>query len=315
MAGLYPEIEPYDHGMLDVGDGHSLYWETCGNPEGKPAVVIHGGPGSGCSEGLRRYFDPARYRAVLFDQRGCGRSLPLASDPDVDLSANTTEHLLGDLERLRVHLGIDQWLLFGGSWGSVLGLTYAIRHPERVSEIVMMGLGTDRHCEIEMMIRGLGGVFPEAFARFRDGVGESERDGDLCVAYYRLLMDPDPAVHDRAAEGWLAWEDAMASGRPRSPKFDDPAYKLAFTRLVTHYWSNRCWLEDGAILRDAGKLAGIPAVYAQGTLDLSNLSGVPWLLHSAHPGSELIMIDEVGHSTSDLAMQEALVGATDRFAG
>jgi len=213
MAGLYPEIEPYDHGMLDVGDGHSLYWETCGNPEGKPAVVIHGGPGSGCSEGLRRYFDPARYRAVLFDQRGCGRSLPLASDPDVDLSANTTEHLLGDLERLRVHLGIDQWLLFGGSWGSVLGLTNAIRHPERVSEIVMMGLGTDRHCEIEMMIRGLGGVFPEAFARFRDGVGESERDGDLCVAYYRLLMDPDPAVHDRAAEGWLAWEDAMASGQ------------------------------------------------------------------------------------------------------
>jgi proline iminopeptidase len=314
MAGLYPEIEPYDHGMLDVGDGHSLYWETCGNPDGKPAVVVHGGPGQGCSENSRRYFDPARYRIVLFDQRGCGRSTPLAGEPDADLSANTTEHLLGDLERLRTHLGIDRWLLFGGSWGSVLGITYALRHPERVSEVVMMGLATDRHAEVEMLIRGLGAVFPDGFAKFREGVPESERDGDLSAAYHRLLMDPDPAVHRKAADDWCAWEDAMLPGVPPHQVFEDPKYRLTFARLVTHYFSNRAFLEDGVILRDAGKLSGIPAVLAQGVLDTANLLGTPWLLHQAWPGSELVLIGDVGHSSSAPPMRDVLVGATDRFA-
>jgi proline iminopeptidase len=314
VPGLYPEIEPYDHGNLDVGDGHSVYWEVCGNPAGKPALVVHGGPGSGCSTGLRRYFDPDRYRVVLFDQRGCGRSTPHAGEPVTDLSANTAGHLLADMELLRTTLGIERWLLFGGSWGSVLSLTYAVRHPERVTELVLMGLATDRHLEIGLLTRGLGGMFPAAFARFRDLVPESERDGDLAAAYHRLLMDPDPAVHHRAARAWCDWEEAMLPGVPPSPRFDDPAYRLAFARLVTHYFSNGCFLEDGAVLRDAAKLAGIPAVLAQGQLDLSSLTGTPWLLERAYPDAELVLVGGTGHTTSTEAMQNVLVGATDRFA-
>jgi proline iminopeptidase len=314
VPGLYPEIEPYDHGKLDAGDGHSVYWEVCGNPAGKPALVVHGGPGSGCSPGLRRYFDPDRYRVVLFDQRGCGRSTPHAGEPVADLSANTAGHLLADMELVRTTLGIERWLLFGGSWGSVLSLTYAERHPERVTELVLMGLATDRHLEIGLLTRGLGGMFPAEFARFRDLVPESERDGDLAAAYHRLLMDPDPAVHGRAARAWLDWEEAMLPGVPPSPRFDDPADRLAFARIVTHYFSNGCFLEDGAVLRDAAKLAGIPAVLAQGQLDLGSLTGTPWLLERAYPDAELVLVGGTGHTTSTEAMQDVLVGATDRFA-
>ncbi|KDN19503.1 prolyl aminopeptidase [Amycolatopsis rifamycinica] len=311
---VYPEIEPYEHGMLDVGDGHEIYWETCGNPAGKPALVVHGGPGSGCSANLRRFFDPARYRIVLADQRGCGRSTPHAGAPVADLSANTTDHLIADFELLRTRLGIGKWLLFGGSWGSVLSLTYALRHPGRVGEIVLMGLATDRFIEVEMLIRGLGAYFPEDFARFREGVPESERDGDLSAAYHRLLMDPDPAVHHRAAKDWCAWEDAMLPGVPPHDVFEDPAYRLCFARLVTHYFSNRAFLPDGEILRRAGELAGIPAVLVQGVLDTNNLVGTPWLLHHAWPGSELVLLDDVGHTVSAASMQDVLIGATDRFA-
>ncbi|MFF4592053.1 prolyl aminopeptidase [Amycolatopsis sp. NPDC001319] len=314
MAGLYPEIEPYEHGLLDVGDGHEIYWETCGNPAGKPALVVHGGPGSGCSANLRRYFDPERYRVVLVDQRGCGRSIPHAGAPVADLSANTTAHLIADFELLRTRLGIEKWLLFGGSWGSVLGLTYALRHTERISEIVLMGLATDRHLEIEMLIRGLGAYFPEAFAQFREGVSENERDGDLSAAYHRLVMDPDPVVHHKAAADWCAWEDAMLPGVRPHDVYEDPTYRLCSARLVTHYFSNRAFLEDGVILREAAKLAGIPAVLAQGVLDTSNIVGTPWLLHHAWPGSELVMLDDVGHTISAASMQDVLVGATDRFA-
>ncbi|GAB3167981.1 prolyl aminopeptidase [Amycolatopsis stemonae] len=314
MAGLYPAIEPYEHGLLDVGDGHEIYWETCGNPDGKPALVVHGGPGSGCSTNLRRYFDPDRYRVVLVDQRGCGRSTPHAGAPVADLSANTTDHLVADFELLRTRLGIEKWLLFGGSWGSVLGLTYALRHTERVSEMVLMGLATDRVIEIEMLIRGLGAYFPEAFERFRQGVPENERDGDLSAAYHRLLMDPDPVVHRKAADDWCAWEDAMLPGVPPHKTFEDPAYRLCFARLVTHYFSNRAFLPDGEILRNLGKLAGVPAVLAQGILDTSNIVGTPWLMHHAWPGSELVLLENIGHSTQDAPMQDVLVGATDRFA-
>lgn len=314
MAGLYPETEPYEHGLLDVGDGHEIYWETCGNPDGKPALVVHGGPGSGCSTNLRRYFDPAKYRVVLVDQRGCGRSTPHAGAPVADLSANTTDHLVADFELLRTRLGIEKWLLFGGSWGCVLGLTYTLRHPGRVSELVLMGLATDRFLEVEMLIRGLGAYFPEGFARFREGVPEAERDGDLSAAYHRLLMDPDPAVHHQAAADWCAWEDAMLPGVPPHDVFDDPAYRLCFARLVTHYFSNRAFLPDGEILRRIGELAGIPGVLAQGVLDTSNIVGTPWLLHHGWPGSELVLLGDVGHSTQNAPMQDVLVGATDRFA-
>ncbi|MFE0020758.1 prolyl aminopeptidase [Amycolatopsis sp. NPDC059021] len=315
MAGLYPGIEPYEHGMLDVGDGHSLHWEVCGNPAGKPAVVLHGGPGTGCFPGLRRYFDPARYRVVLFDQRGCGRSTPHASAPDADLSTNTTGHLLRDMELLRTHLGIERWLVFGGSWGCNLGLVYAERHPDRVSELVLMGLATGRQCEVDLLTRGLGAMFPAAFAEFCAGVPEDERDGDLSAAYHRLLMDPDPAVHHEAARRWCAWEDAILPDLPPDDRFSDPVYRLAFARLVTHYFSNGSWIEDGVVLREAGKLAAIPGVLVAGVLDLGNLAGTPWELNRAWPGSELVMVGGSGHTVSTEGMREALVGATDRFAG
>ncbi|GAB3743130.1 prolyl aminopeptidase [Amycolatopsis oliviviridis] len=314
MTRLYPEIEPYDHGMLDVGDGHLVYWEVCGNPDGKPAVTLHGGPGTGCSTGLRRYFDPAKYRVVLFDQRGCGRSTPHAGEPEADLSANTTDHLIADMERLREHLGIEKWLLFGGSWGSVLALVYAERHPDRVSEMVLMGLATGRRSETDLLTRGLGGVFPEAWAKFRDGVPEEDRDGDLAAAYLKLLMDPDPAVHEKAAANWCAWEDAIIPTSPPYKSFETAKFRLAFARLVTHYWSQGSFLDEGVVLREAKTLAHIPAVLAEGCLDLGNLIGTPWELAHAWPGSELVVIDEVGHSTQDEPMREVLIGATDRFA-
>lgn len=312
MAGRYPEIEPFEHGMLDVGDGNLVYWEVCGDPVGKPALVLHGGPGSGCGPGMRRYFDPARYRIVLFDQRGCGRSTPHASDPATDLATNTTEHLLADIERLRDHLGIDRWLLFGGSWGAVLALVYAQRHPERVSEVVLTAIATGRRAETDLLTRGLGAVFPEAWARFRDGVPAAERDGDLAAAYARLLADPDATVREKAAAYWCDWEDAMMPSSP-SLRDEDPAYRMAFARLVTHYFGNGSWLEDGEVIRRAGTLAGIPGVMVQGSLDLGNLVGTPWLLERAWPGSELVTIDTGGHGSGP-GMADAIVAATDRFA-
>jgi proline iminopeptidase len=313
VAGLYPEIEPNDQGLLDVGDGNLVYWEVCGNPAGKPAVVLHGGPGSGCTTGVRRYFDPAAYRIVIFDQRGCGRSRPHASDPSVDLSRNTTWHLVADMERLRRHLDIERWLLFGGSWGSVLGLAYAERHPEQVSEMVLTGVATGRRAETELLTRGLGGLFPEAWARFLDIVPPAERDGDLAVAYQRLLNDPDAAVRAKAARAWCDWETAILPTSPPHPRYERPEFRLAFARIVTHYWSHGSWLEDAVLLRDAGKLADIPGVIVQGVLDLGNLLGTVWELARVWSGVELVLVDDAGHDASDSGVTEALVAATDGF--
>ena len=312
MDDRYPPIEPYATGRLAVGDGHVIAWETSGAPDGRPAVVLHGGPGSGAGPGWRRYFDPAAYRIVIFDQRGCGGSTPLASDPDADLTTNTTDHLVADMESLRAHLEIDRWLLFGASWGSVLGLTYAERHPERVTGIVLFAIATGRRVETDLLIRGVRVLFPEAWARFRDHLPPEDREGDLAAAYGRLLASCDPAVHQAAADAWCAWEDAQApSVAPRFAE-DPPDYRLGFARLVTHDWSNGSWLEEGAVLRDAGRLAAIPTALVQGALDLGNLLGTPWLLQAAIPGSELVLVDEAGHDSSD-PMAAALVAATDRF--
>ncbi len=314
---LYPQIEPYEQGMLDVGDGHLVYWEVCGSPDGKPAVILHGGPGSGCTPGMRRYFDPGAYRIVLFDQRGCGRSMPHASDPTVDLTTNTTPHLLADIELLRRQLGIERWLVFGWSWGSTLGLAYAERHPNRVSEIVLAGITAGRRREIEWITRGVGRLFPEQWARFRDGVPEADREGDLVGAYSRLLHEPDPAVRAKAASDWCDWEDAHVRVRPdhrHDPRYDDPMFRMAFARLVTHYWRHDAWLEDGVLLREAGRLASTPGVLVHGRLDLSSPLETAWELARAWPRSELIVVDEAGHSSGDPGMTEALVAATDRFA-
>ncbi len=313
----YPPIEPYETGMLDVGDGNLVYWEVCGSPDGKPAVVLHGGPGSGCSPGLRRYFDPAAYRVVLFDQRGCGRSTPPAGDPRVDLASNTTGHLVEDVERLREHLRIGRWLVFGGSWGSTLGLVYAERFTDRVSEMVLASVVTTSRREVQWVTRDVGRYFPEQWARFRDGVPEADRDGDLVAAYHRLLRDPSPAVRERAALDWCRWEDAhvaVRAGHRPDPRYDDPGFRMAFARLVTHYWHQAAWLEDGALLRDAGRLAGIPGVLVHGRLDLSGPLDVAWHLARAWPGSELVVIEEAGHGVGDPGTSGALVAATDRFA-
>ncbi len=310
----YPAIEPFEHGILEVGDGNRIYWETCGNPDGKPALVLHGGPGSGCRPGMRRYFDPAAYRIVLFDQRNCGRSTPHASDPEVSLAANTTSHLIADIERLREHLRIPRWLIFGWSWGSALALAYAERHTDRVSEAVLTGLGTGRRAEVELFTRGLGELFPDAWRRFRDGAPAGRRDGSLAAAYRDLLSDPSQAVREKAAQDWCHWEEAMLPMYGHNPRYDDPRFRLAFTRIVTHFWGNDHFLRpDGVLLAEAGRLGAVPARLIQGTLDLTNLVGTPWLLAAAWPGSELVLIDDAAHGGNDRLLA-AIAAATDAFA-
>jgi proline iminopeptidase len=314
----FPPLEPYNHGLLDVGDGNRVYWETCGNPSGKPALVVHGGPGSGCGASSRRYFDPKRYRVVLFDQRGCGRSLPHASNPAVDMSVNTTHHLIADMERLREALGVERWLLYGGSWGSTLILAYAERYPERVSEIVILGVTTTRRSEIDWLYRGVGRFFPIEWDRFRRGVPEADRDRDLVAAYARLLESPDTDVRGRATWDWLAWEDAVISlepnGSPGAYSDRPPDAALAFVRICSHYFSHGAWLEEGELLAHAGELAGIPGVLLHGRHDLGSPVGTAWELAQSWPGSELVIVDDSGHTGSD-AMRELALQATARFSG
>ncbi|SED23821.1 proline iminopeptidase [Streptomyces sp. 3213] len=317
--GLYPEIEPYDHGMLDVGDGNLVYWETCGNPHGKPAVVLHGGPGSGCSPYSRRFFDPAAYRIVLLDQRGCGRSTPHASHYDTDMSVNTTTHQIADLELLRRHLGIERWLVRGASWGSVLGLRYAQTHPEAVSELVLTCVASGSNAEVALLTRGLGKFFPEAFERFVGELPVGERDGNLAAAYNRLIESPDRAVRERAARAWTDWETAIIPAPPRSEeRYDDPEFRMCFARTVTHYFGNDHFLgegnDEGVVLRDAHLLKGIPGTLVQGSLDFGNLLGIVWRLQQAWPESELVIVDEAGHDLSVPGVVEALVAATDKYA-
>ena len=317
MLDLYPPIEPYDAGMLDVGDGNRVFWETSGDPEAKPAVLLHGGPGQGSAPGMRRGFDPHRYRIVLFDQRGCGRSTPHASDPATDMRVNTTEHLLADMERLREHLGIERWLLSGGSWGCTLALAYAERHPHRVSEIVLSAITTGRRSEADWLYRGASRFFPEEFARFVAGAGATAPDDDLIARYARLIEDPAPSVRDRAALDWCAWEDAVLSLEPHGkphPYSDQPTDAMvAMVRICTHYLLHGAWLPEGALIRDAGRLAGIPGVLIHGRLDLSCPLDTAWDLAQAWPGASLVALRSSGHQGSD-EKRHALRSALDAFA-
>ncbi|WP_068030666.1 prolyl aminopeptidase [Nocardia mexicana] len=312
----FPEIEPYANGLLDVGEGNRIYWETSGNPDGKPALVVHGGPGSGGSRGSRRTFDPDVYRIVLFDQRGCGRSVPHASDPAVGLAANTTDHLIADMERLREHLGIDRWLLYGGSWGSTLILAYAQRYPQRVAEIVLVGVTMTRWEEVDWLYHGLARLLPEAWDAFRDGVPPAERDGNLVDAYARLVNDPDTDVRMRAARDWCAWEDAVIAhenlGSPGQYSAKPDADMLAMVRICTHYFANAAWLADDQLLRDADRLAGIPGVLIHGRLDLSGPLGTAWELAKVWPDARLWIIDDSGHTGSP-AMEQAVLRAVRDF--
>lgn len=315
---LYPPIEPYEHGMLPVGDGHDIYWEVCGNPAGKPVVFLHGGPGGGCSPDHRRYFDPQRYRIVLFDQRACGRSTPHAAVADANLSTNTTWHLVADIERLREHLGIDRWQVFGGSWGSTLALAYAQTHTERVTELVLRGIFTLRQSELFWFYQeGASHLYPDAWEQYLAVIDEAERD-DLVAAYHRRLFDKDPAVHVPAGVAWTVWENStvrlIADERAIEAARDDEIAAVAFARIENHYFSNGGWLEEGQLIRDAHKLAHIPAVIVQGRYDVCTPPQTAWDLHRAWPEAELHMIADAGHAASELGIVDALVRATDRFA-
>jgi proline iminopeptidase len=312
----YPVGELREQGMLDVGDGHAVYWETRGNLHGRAAVAVHGGPGSGCPPVWAELVDPDAYRIVLFDQRSCGRSTPHASEPEVDLSANTTRHLVADMERLREHLGIERWLLLGGSWGSTLALASAVEHPERVTAIVLFAVTTGRHEEFDWLFRGgLARFFPEQWERLRSFPPGDVRDADVPAAYHRLLFDPDPETRRRAAEEWCLWESATPAWPPReglAERYRDPDYALAFSRLVTLYAANYAWLEDGELLRRAGALAEIPGVLVNGRFDFQSPISYAWRLKRAWPRAELVIVADAGHSI-DANVTAELVRATDRF--
>ena len=313
MREVYPAIEPFDQGLLDVGDGHRIYWETSGNPAGKPAVALHGGPGGGRSPGRRRAFDPEAYRLVQFDQRGCGRSTPSAADLDTDLATNTTRHLINDMERLRAHLNIDRWLVWGGSWGVTLALAYAQQHPQRVSEMVLVAVTMTRPADVHWLYHEAGRFLPEQWARFREGGAQAD---DLVAAYDRLLNGRgDPALRVKAAQDWCDWEDAVVSleeGWTPNPRYADPDFRMLFARLCAHYFSHAAWLDDGELLRNAGRLSGIPGVLIHGRLDLGSPADVPWLLSRAWPGAELHLVG-TGHM-GGAEMTERMLAALDRFA-
>ncbi|HEV2564262.1 MAG TPA: prolyl aminopeptidase [Microvirga sp.] len=312
MRTFYPEIEPYDHGMLDVGDGHRVYWEMCGNPHGKPVVFLHGGPGGGCTPTQRRLFDPEKYRILLFDQRGCGRSTPYAS-----LEANTTWHLVADIERLRAMIGVDKWMVFGGSWGSTLALAYAETHPERVTELVLRGIFTLRRSELLWYYQeGASWIFPDKWEGFLAPIPEEER-GDLMAAYRKRLTDPDPAVQAKAARAWSLWEGetiTLLHNQEYSDQFGNEHYAIAFARIENHYFVNEGWFADGQLIRNAHRLKGIPGVIIQGRYDIATPPKTAWDLHKAWPEAHFIMVPDAGHAVSEPGITHHLIEATDAFA-
>ncbi|MGV1757504.1 prolyl aminopeptidase [Rhizobium sp. A22-96] len=311
---LYPDLVSYDEGLLDVGDGQRVFWTQSGNPEGLPVLMLHGGPGSGSSASTRRYFDPQHYRIIQFDQRGCGNSVPHASEPEIDMSANTTWHTVADIEQLRQLFGVERWIVFGNSWGCTLALLYAETHPDRVASLLVVGVTMTRQSEIDWLYRGLGRFFPEEWARFRAALPVQDRDGDLVEAYYRLLCNPDPAIHMKAAKDWHEWEAASILVDPRATmpaRWSDPRYLTARARIIAHYFHHLAWLEEEQILRDIKRLAGIPCTMIQGRLDLEAPVITAWELSQAWPEAKLVIVPSAAHSlaTSDMAI--AIVGVTD----
>jgi len=315
MIDPYPPVEPYESGLLEVSDGNILYWETAGAPDGTPAVYLHGGPGGGAGAGTRRNFDPTAHRAVLFDQRGCGRSRPLANEVDADLRTNTTAQLIGDIERLRRHHKVESWTVVGMSWGTTLGLAYAQTHPHRVNALVLALVTTTSRREVRWLTHDVGRIFPQEWDRFAAAVPRALRHLPLVDAYAALLFDPDPAVHERAAREWCAWEDAHVSlypGHTPSARFQDAEFRLRFARLVTHYWSNAAFLGDNQLLRDAAALNGVPGVLIHGRYDVSSPLETAWRLCQKWTTSRLQVIDDAGHGGGDTFLA-AIVEALNRF--
>jgi proline iminopeptidase len=308
----YPARELFNEGFLDTGDGHSLYFAECGNPNGAPALVVHGGPGGGCNPAMRRFHDPRHYRIILLDQRGCGRSTPNAS-----IENNTTWHLVADMERLRHHLGIERWQLFGGSWGSTLSLAYAVTHPERVTSLVLRGIFLLRKSELAWFYQdGCSALFPEAWEAFERLIPPAER-GDMIGAYHKRLTDPDPRVHIPAAEAWSVWEGTTLSlieDPVRVRSFANPAYALAFARIECHYFINGGFFtEDGALLKQAHRLAGIPGVIVHGRYDVVTPLRNAWDLKKVWPSAELRIVPDAGHAMTEPGIIHELVRATSHF--
>ena len=309
---LYPEIEPYRTERLPVGDGHTLYVEECGNPDGLPVVFLHGGPGAGLSRYHRRFFDPARWRVVLFDQRGAGRSTPFAS-----LEANTTQHLVTDIEKIREHLGIERWLVFGGSWGSTLALAYAEAHPDRVTGLALRGIFLGRPEEVRWLYEegGASRILPEKWQRFVANVAPEERDHVL-DAYWRRLTSDDESVRIAAARAWGAWEGSACTLQA-SPKteaeFESPEVAVSLARIEAHYFRNRIFLEPNQLLRDVDRIRGIPGVIVHGRYDIVCAAKTAFDLHEAWPEAEFHIV-LAGHAASEPAIVDKLVEATDRFA-
>lgn len=314
MRTLHPEITPYQTGMLAVDDRHTLYWEQCGNPDGKPAVLLHGGPGGGCNEAMRRFHDPAKYRIVLFDQRGAGRSTPHA-----DLVDNTTWDLVADIEKLREHLGIPRWQVFGGSWGSTLALAYAESHPQRVSELVLRGIFLLRRWELEWFYQeGTSRIFPDAWQHYIDAIPEVER-GDLISAFHRRLTSEDARVRLDAARAWAIWEGATSHlliPEDYADTHGDAEFALAFARIENHYFVNGGFFEvEGQLLRDAHRIKDIPGVIVHGRYDMVCPVQSAFDLHRVWPNAELLISPNSGHSMFEAENTAALVAAIDRFAG
>ncbi|GLY31908.1 prolyl aminopeptidase [Kineosporia sp. NBRC 101731] len=319
MRELYPSIEPYADGLLEAGDGHSVYWEECGNPDGKPVVFLHGGPGGGCTPSHRRLFDPAKYRILLMDQRGCGRSTPHASTPDADMGANTTWHLVADLELLRTQRGIEKWQVFGGSWGSALALAYAQKHTDRVSELVLRGIFTLRRGELDWFYEGpASNIAPDTWAGFVGGLPESERvPGRLIENYGKVLFDPDPAVHQPAAVAWATWEFSNLTVQPRPDLIEsaqEPLGATAFARIENHYFRHDGWFTPGQLIADAPRLANIPTVIVQGRYDVCTPAITAWDLHQALPSAQFVLLEDAGHAYDEPSILDALITATDTFA-
>jgi proline iminopeptidase len=310
---LYPAIEPYATGTLDTGDGHHVYYERVGTPGAKPAVFLHGGPGGGCSPDHRRLFDPALYDVMLFDQRGCGRSAPHA-----ELGANTTWHLVADIERLRELAGVSDWLVFGGSWGSTLALSYAQTHPTRVSQLVLRGIYTCTKPELDWFYQfGVSQMFPDKWDRFVALIPEDERS-DMLGAYHRRLTGDDRALQVAAARAWSLYEGETITLLPDprlTEQHDDGHYALAFARIETHYFVNACWLEPGQLLRNAGRLAGIPGTIVHGRYDMPCPAHYAWALHKALPHMDFHLVEGAGHAYSEPGILNRLIEATDRYAG
>lgn len=304
---MFPDIDPFDSGMLDVGDGQRIYWECCGNPEGRPVLYLHGGPGSGCTPRNRRFVDPATYKIVLTDQRGCGRSRPHV-ERAADLGVNTTAHLIRDLERLREYLVIDRWTVLGVSWGTTLGLAYAQQHPDRVSAMVLACVTTTSRREVRWMTHDVGRIFPEQWARFAAiGSGDPADDRSLVDVYAGLVFSDDPQLRDRAAREWCIWEDAHVSLSPGYRphlRFEDATFRLLFTRLVTHYWRHAAFLSEDQLIRNASLLNGIPGVLLHGRYDISSPLETAWKLQKAWRGSILRVVDDAGHGGG--SMPEAI---------